>query len=200
MRNALRQRESDLQYQEVAKHFARLDIHPGYLAELVREPIRPSCGIVTKDHVAHPVRMHVSAAMDYLSFGIALIGLIVALSTAVIYYGRTVFISQRPVTAQSPIPDPNIHRLDESVRRLSIALGTVISRLEKTRTAEQDYGKIVRVTATKANLRIAPSNHSSAVMAVSQGTNLLVDSEEIGWFKVFAPNGQTLWISKELVE
>lgn len=200
MRSALRQRDSDLQYREVAEHFARLDIHPGYLAELVREPITPTSGIVANNHVADPARMHVSAAMDYISFGVALIGLIVALSTAFIYYGRTAFISQQPVIAQSPIPDPNIHRLDESVRRLSIALATVVSNMqERSHPSIEENSKTVEVVVQKANLRIAPDRVSSAVMAVGLGTTLLVDSEEQDWLKVFAPNGQLVWIAKELV-
>lgn len=144
--------------------------------------------------------MHVSAAMDYISFGVALIGLIVALSTAFIYYGRTAFISQQPVIAQSPIPDPNIHRLDESVRRLSIALATVVSNMqERSHPSIEENSKTVEVVVQKANLRIAPDRVSSAVMAVGLGTTLLVDSEEQDWLKVFAPNGQLVWIAKELV-
>lgn len=201
MRSALRQRESDLQYREVAAHFARLDIHPGYLAELAREPIKPTSGIVAKENATIPVLTHAYAAIDYISFGTALLGLIVALSTAIMYYSRTSSVGQHAgATVSSPLPDPNLLRLDESVRRLSIALATVVSSMqERSHASTEANSKTAEVIVQKANLRIAPDRLSSAVMAVGLGTNLLVDSEEKDWLRVFAPNGELVWIAKELV-
>lgn len=199
MRNSLRQRESDLQYQEVAKHFARLDIHPGYLSELAREPLRPTNRVATVPDVRNPLRTHATSALDYISFGVALIGMIVAISTAFIFYQR---VNQAPppaVAAQAALPDPNIARLNESVRRLGLALSMVVADMqENPRRSDAEGGKVVEVAAQKANLRIAPDTGSSAVMAIARGSRLLVDLEQNEWLRVFAPNGQSLWLQKAL--
>lgn len=199
MRNALRQRESDIQYQEVAKHFARLDIHPGYLSELAREPLRPTNIVATVPHVRNPVRMHATFAMDYISFGVALIGMIVAISMVCIYYLQANQTPQAAVAAHANLPDPNIARLNESVRRLGLALSIVLEDMqENTRQPDVEEGRVVEVAVQKANLRIAPDTRSSAVMAIARGSRLLVDLEQSDWLRVFAPNGQTLWLQKSL--
>lgn len=200
MRSALRQRDSDLQYREVADHFARLDIHPGYLAELAREPIKPTSGIVAKENATILVLAPAYAAIDYISFGAALLGLIVALSTAIMYYSRTSSPGQHVVsTVSSPLPDPNILRLDESVRRLSIALATVVSSMqERSHPSTPENAKTVEVVVQKANLRAAATKASSSVMAVARGTTLVVNTEESDWLRVFAPSGELLWIQREL--
>lgn len=199
MRSALRQRESDLQYREVAEHFARLDIHPGYLAELAREPNSPNHSIAANNYSRVPAFTHPIPAMDYISFGVAMVGLIVSISTAITYYGRTNQISQQPVTAQSPIPDPNIVRLNDSVRRLGLALSIVVADMQAhSSPSDTAQGKVVEVIVPKANLRIAPDNRSSAVMAIARGSRLLVDLEQSEWLKVFAPSGESLWIQKAL--
>lgn len=58
----------------------------------------------------------------------------------------------------------------------------------------------VFVTVPKANLRAGPGLNTSAVMAVSRGTELLVDTVEGPWLRVFAPNGERLWVAREIVE
>jgi hypothetical protein len=199
MRNALRQRESDLQYRKVAEHFAHLDIHPGYLAELSRDPVTPTRKIIPREPSLIPERTSFPQSLDYICFAVAFIGLIVALTTAFIYYGRTTLTSQQPVVFQSPKTDPNILRLDESVRRLSIALATVITSMqESSNTSSLENAKTVEVVVQKANLRMAATKASSAIMAVAKGTTLVVETEEEGWLRVFAPSGELLWIQREL--
>ncbi|MBN8548215.1 MAG: hypothetical protein J0M12_02745 [Deltaproteobacteria bacterium] len=193
------QRDSALQYEKLVEHSARLEIHPGYLAELANEPVLPNSRLSTNNFNALGPRAPENAAMHYISFGAAFIGLIVSLSTAFLYCGRMPTFVKHTVSAPSPMTHPDLLRLDESVRRLSIALAAVISSMqEHSNPSTIEQAKTVEVVVQKANLRIAPDTRSSAVMAIAHGSRLLVESERNGWLRVFAPSGEVLWIQKAL--
>lgn len=205
MRSALRQRESDLQYRKVAEHFANLDIHPGYLAELEPKTLNrqvPTSGTLAADcsSVATPARKN-SGTADYIAFGFSLMGLIISVTAVLAVYLQPSQSKTQPrVVPESTQLDPNIARLEESVRRLSLALTTIVARIEKDNfPSDRDTGIVVEVVVNKANLRIAPGTEASSVMAVSRGTKLLVDTEEAQWLRVFAPNGQSLWVARDVV-
>lgn len=202
MRNALRQRESDVQYREVTEHFARLDIHPGYLAEFEPSSRRPGDSLAS-DSILHaaphfaPVSRTGYQPMDYVAFGLSFLGLILSLITSLLYFNREEIAEPPKVEIQYRQSDPRILRLDESVRQLGLALATVISRIEQQPGSTiAPLGPLLEVIAPKANLRIAPRRDASAVMAISAGTRLLVHDQLDDWFQVYAPSGELLWISE----
>ena len=205
MRNALQQRESDVQYREVTEHFARLDIHPGYLAEFEYSSKRRGDSLAPDSnlHAAPPFAPASRTGyqpMDYVAFGGSFLGLILSLLTALLYFNRHEIAEPTKVERQYGQSDPRILRLDESVRKLGHALATVISRIESQPSSTHiPQGRILEVIASKANLRIAPRKDASAVMAVSAGTRLLVHDQLNDWFQVYAPSGELLWISESVL-
>lgn len=198
MRSALRPRESDVKYREVADHFARLDIHPGYLAALGRSA--SPHGPFSPEPISHVSRRQTMPWLDYVAFGVALGALLLSLGITAMYLNRSVV--QTTVGIPSPLVRPNtdIVRLEDSVRKLSIALASVVNRIEQGDQAHLTTdAPIVEVVVPKANLRVAPLKNSSTVMAVSAGTRLVVDSKENDWLRVFSPTGELLYISADLV-
>lgn len=87
-------------------------------------------------------------------------------------------------------------------RTKELSLATSAQETEFSDQAAQSFGikDVLEVTVQKANLRLAPSKQSSAVMVVSRGTQLLTLSSRPGWFQVFAPTGESLWVSEEVVQ
>ena len=57
----------------------------------------------------------------------------------------------------------------------------------------------VTVMVDKANLRLGPNTSDSPVMTVSRGTRLTVETRQGPWFRVYAPNGNRLWVSADVV-
>jgi hypothetical protein len=57
----------------------------------------------------------------------------------------------------------------------------------------------VTVMVDKANLRLGPTAQDSPVMTVSRGTRLTVETRQGPWYRVYAPNGNRLWVSADVV-
>lgn len=56
----------------------------------------------------------------------------------------------------------------------------------------------VTVIVPKANLRVAPDINSEAIAAVSEGTQLLLETAVGEWLGVVAPSGERAWIRSDL--
>lgn len=57
----------------------------------------------------------------------------------------------------------------------------------------------VTVIVPKANLRAAPDINSEPIAAVSEGTQLVLETAVGEWFEIVAPSGERAWIKKSLV-
>ena len=195
--------EAERQQQAMAEHFLELGIHPGYLEEFGHpagtrsdSPNSKLCGIP----IIAPVSRAGYQSIDYFAFGLSFIGLILSVITAVLYFNRHELTETPKIVLQNKESDPKIIRLDESVRQLGLALGTVISRIEQQPSnTTAPLGPLLEVVAPKANLRIAPRRNASAVMAISAGTRLLAHDQLNDWFQVYAPSGELLWISESVI-
>lgn len=198
MRNTLTS-EAWRQQQAMADHFVQLGIHPGYLAEFEQ-----SAGIransLTSDSKLREIPRQVYRPMDYFAFVLSVLGLLLSVATAVLYFNRHELAELPTIELQYRQSDPRIIRLDESVRQLGLALGTVISRIEQQPSnTTAALGPLLEVVAPKANLRIAPRRDASAVMTISAGTRLLAHDQLNDWFQVYAPSGELLWISESVI-
>ena len=49
-------------------------------------------------------------------------------------------------------------------------------------------------------LRSGPGKNYSALMAVAEGTELIVDGEQDDWIRVISPTGELAWVSRQVVE
>lgn len=58
---------------------------------------------------------------------------------------------------------------------------------------------IATVIVDKANLRTGPGTDNSALMSVSKGTRLVVETRNGSWYRVFAPNGARAWITGDVL-
>ena len=128
----------------------------------------------------------------------------------------------RVASASKPLVNPLITSVgstayEDRFLRLSMALGQVVSMVKKhdailTKSSpqlmqqknienEENYAnaEVVRVSVPSANLRISPGKTSSAIMMVSEGTELLVEEKVGDWTRVISPNGHALWISNEVI-
>lgn len=198
MRSALRQRDSDLQYREVADQFARLDIHPGYLTELTtRQPENVRRTAISQPPISNQ-KIGPNKWLDYFSLGAAIVGLSISILVVGSYLKNTVQTVASIHEVRQIIPDPNITRIDGAIHKLSLALVAVVARIEaEARPDRQANSVIAQVVVQKANLRIAPRKNASAVMAVSSGTKLLVDTTDGDWLRIYAPSGELLWIARQ---
>jgi hypothetical protein len=189
----------------MADHFLQLGIHPGYLAEfehLAGIPANsptPDSKLHEIQTVAPPPRAG-HEPIDYFAFVLSFLGFILSVITAVLYFNRQELSEPPKIELQDKQSDTRIIRLDESVRQLGLALGTVISRIEQQPgNTIAPLGPLLEVMAPKANLRIAPRKDASAVMAISAGTRLLAHDQLNDWFQVYAPSGELLWISESVI-
>lgn len=189
----------------MADHFLQLGIHPGYLAEVehssgIRANSPTSDSKLSEIPTIAPIPRAIYRPMDYFAFVLSVLGLILSVATAVLYFNRHELAEQPKIELQYRQSDPRITRLDESVRLLGLALGAIISRIEQqTSNTTAPLGPLLEVVAQKANLRIAPRRDASAVMAISAGTRLLAHDQLNDWFQVYAPSGELLWISESVI-
>jgi hypothetical protein len=58
---------------------------------------------------------------------------------------------------------------------------------------------IATVIVDKANLRTGPGTENSALMSVSKGTRLVVETRNGSWYRVFAPNGARAWVTGDVL-
>lgn len=65
---------------------------------------------------------------------------------------------------------------------------------EKAKPAPEHIGKI-EVVIESLNFRDGPSAESNVIGTLKKGTELLVVTEENGWYGVIAPDGQTGYVS-----
>ena len=68
----------------------------------------------------------------------------------------------------------------------------------KPHEAENSDLPTVTVIVPKANLRTAPNINSEAIAAVSEGTQLVLETTVGEWLGVLAPSGERVWIKKNL--
>ena len=59
---------------------------------------------------------------------------------------------------------------------------------------------IVKVRASKVNIRSGAGTNHSPIMTVARNTRLTVESEVGDWFRVYTPNASRGYILKDLVE
>lgn len=83
-------------------------------------------------------------------------------------------------------------------RPLPLTPSVLVSPPSPAQPEPQDL-QVVEVTVSKANLRVGPGLENSPLMTVAQGTRLVVEIEESGWYRVVAPNGERVWVSSKVV-
>lgn len=59
---------------------------------------------------------------------------------------------------------------------------------------------VVTVMAEKAYLRAGPGKEHAPILAVTKGTRLVAEQQHGEWYQVVAPNGQSLWVSLQVLE
>ena len=147
--------------------------------------------------------------IDWLGFSLSITAFLVSSIVTILYLITpaqrlqiTTPIAQVPVDTRF-----EFSRIDERIGRLARAITIIasssdqggspsISVMNLPKTAESP--NLVQVAVPKANLRIRPDRKSSAIMAISEGTTLLVNDRVDEWIQVFAPSGELLWIAKAL--
>lgn len=97
----------------------------------------------------------------------------------------------------------NIQNITKVLTYLHGAITEAVGEPVPADTHEQDESSsadlpTVTVIVPKANLRAAPDIDSKAIAAVSEGTQLVIDTAAGEWFGVTAPSGERAWIRKDL--
>ena len=106
----------------------------------------------------------------------------------------------RPAASEARVTNAVMPKLEQRIDVMGEALGYLLesaSRSSDVVTRRQVVpAKTCRIAVPKANLRIGPGKNYSALMAVAEGTELLVDGEHDEWLRVIAPSGEAAWVSK----
>ena len=92
-----------------------------------------------------------------------------------------------------------LRKLVPTVKELAMKQGIktpAMIREEAAQSVQTTIGplELVRVTSERANLRETPRVDGKLVMAISEGTELVVDEDTGDWMRVTAPNGKPAWI------
>ena len=74
----------------------------------------------------------------------------------------------------------------------------ITTRLERESVTHIYRERVAKVVAPRANLRQGPGENYPSVMTVSEGSKLVVIEDSDKWLKVASPNGQPLWLLKEI--
>ena len=92
-----------------------------------------------------------------------------------------------------------LRKLVPTVKELAMKEGIKTPAMLRAEVAQSEQTalnplELVRVTSERANLRETPRVDGKLVMAISEGTELVVDEDAGDWMKVTAPNGKPAWI------
>ena len=203
MQKALSESNTFYRYLDLTSYLAKNDIHPGYLDAFLDEEKAQGISSVTSCEAVRGRRI------DWLGFSLSITAFLVSSIVTILYLITpaqrlqiTTPIAQVPVDTRF-----EFSRIDERIGRLARAITIIasssdqggspsISVMNLPKTAESP--NLVQVAVPKANLRIRPDRKSSAIMAISEGTTLLVNDRVDEWIQVFAPSGELLWIAKAL--
>lgn len=213
---------------EVKRHLQIQGIHPDYYSSVTKleserstqhlESFRSGRLVTPKRINLLTIFGSVKSIQLILGASLALIGVLC---------GTIIFTRYGPLTLRAPstskplvnelIPSVGSTAYEDRFLRLSMALGQVVSMVKKhdailskisphlrqQRNIENEVDftntEVVRVSVPSANLRISPEKTSSAIMVVSEGTELLVDERQGDWTRVISPNGHALWISNGVI-
>ena len=106
----------------------------------------------------------------------------------------------RPAVSEARVTNAVMPKLEQRID----VMGEALEYLLESANASQGgttprtvtVARTCRITVPKANLRIGPGKSYSALMAVAEGTELLVEEDREGWLRVIAPSGEAAWVSK----
>jgi len=197
-------------------------IHPDYAhRELV--PYSPQVSRRSRSSIHSPVIIHSVSGerntslqtllklLSHLSLTKLLIPtFLIAITFMLVVALRDLNSTHEQVETLQRDTDIRVSLLDEHLNKATRVLQFLVSELKTEdltsqnvallETLNQSNPKIVEVSVDKANLRAGPGENHAMVMAISGGSRLIVETEQNGWYRVIAPSGERLWISKSLLD
>ena len=155
------------------------------------------------------------------AFGLVAIGLFLIGRLAYEYFSRPT--PPRPLRVTTPrvtppTPRVNLDEIEKKFEAIASVLEYLVSQQQVAASAPESKTpsafvsaprpvqpepqdlQVVEVSVSKANLRVGPGLEHSPLMTVAQGTRLVVETEEYGWYRVIAPTGIRVWISAQIVK
>ena len=109
----------------------------------------------------------------------------------------------RSAVSETRIVESVPAKFDPRIEVIGEAVGYLLENAyasPKTVASPIEQSKTCRIAVPKAALRSGPGKSYSALMAVAEGTVLVIDGEQDGWLRVLSPTGSLAWVSKEVVK
>lgn len=166
-------------------------IHPGYF-EFVRQP------------QSEPLQV-VPDRVDYL---IKLVKLFALSSVTILSLSLLPSFRKSEAMVTAPLPAPlslpsDYQAIERRLELVGEILNYLFTRVEGEPSVsmkrEALHSQTCRVNVPKAFLRVGPGKNFAPLMAVSEGSTLVVEVENGEWLQVVSPTGQSAWVSRDVV-
>lgn len=192
---------TDAEIRQIREMVRAGKLHRSYLELIDPIPLSPVHSVASHKHDL--VRSTVSYAMISI---LAITGLVTSIN-----FSQTAQANTTPQTINTNLVEPEVSQDKErkTMQLLSAIVAQVKTQQSRIDLLEANHSEntpsnteqtsITRSVLEKAYIRSGPSKSSAPLMAVSAGTRLVEIGSDGEWVNVYAPSGETGWISSALL-